>query len=219
MERLRPWLVWWATVAVTAMFSFLYLHGWRAGFAIVIGSGALVALALLFRDLFRRRPRLEGLGVECKPVSIDGKGGFIAYIKVANCPKVGMESIQALSVTLRYLDAETRKPLYDYVYGRWSHLARVTDPPEADAHRRVTLTGDGNPLRVEITSSFGGTPQMFVIDDQAHLKGYQSRPLGGDPVIVEARFQGATPGRHIDKTLRYSVAVQSHGMTVEEVKK
>jgi len=215
MERLRPWLVWWATVSVTAFFSSLYLSGWRAWVALAIGAVAALGLFALFADIFRRRPRLRWDTPESKGINVEGKGGYIAYVKVANRPKVGMESIYAMSATLRYINSETGELLYDRVIGRWSHLKRIDDPVEADAHRRVVLEGDGYAYRVEVAAGFAGSPGMFVIDDQQKFTRLDKRPLGVGPVTVEVRLQGATPGRHIDQTRKYRMTGLAHFIEIE----
>lgn len=217
MERLRPWLVWWATVSVTAFFSSLYLSGWRAWVALAIGAVSALDLSALFVDIFRRRPRLTWDSPESKGIDVEGRGGNIAYVKVANRPKVGMESIRAMSATLRYINSETGELLYDRVMGRWSHLKRIDDPVEADAHRRVDLAGDGYPYRVEVVAGFEGAPDMFVIDDQQKFRSLDRRPLGVGPVTVELRLQGATPGRYIDETRRYKVTGFAHSIEIEAI--
>ena len=193
MERLRPWLVWWATIMVTGYFSFLYLHGWKAIGALAGVAVGLIGFILVLRDLLRRRPQLKFVGFECGPSWTEGKAGYIAYIKVANDPTVGMEPIYAIAVTLKYLNEETGAVVQDRVIGRWSHLARVTDSVEASAHRRVVIEGDGHPYRVEVAMSLAGSPEMFVIDNQQVYKGLD-RSLGAGPKIVEVRLQEGLRG-------------------------
>jgi len=217
MERLRPWLVWWATVIATGYFSFLYLHSWKAVAALAGVATGAIGFGLIFRDLLRRRPKIEWGAPESKTIQVEGRGGYIAYITVANRPKVGMESIHAMSVTLRYKNTDTGEILYDRIIGRWSHLRRIDDPVEADAHRRVVLEGDGYPYRIEVAAGFSGSPGMFVIDDRQKFQQLNMRPLGVGPVTVEVRFQGATPGRHIDETRKYKMTGLAHSIEVEVI--
>jgi len=156
------------------------------------------------------------VGFECGSTWKEGKPGRIAYIKIANVPKVGMDPIHAVAVTLKYFDEETGEEAYEKVIGRWSHLARVADPVEASAHRRVAVEGDGNPYRIEVAMIISGYSEMFVIDDRQMHKGME-RSLGVGPTILEVRLQGRTTGRHVDATHRYRLIGKAHDIQIEPI--
>jgi hypothetical protein len=214
MERLRPWLVWWATVIATGYFSFLYLHGARAVGALIGVAIGIIGFSWVLYNLMQRRPRITWVGCESRPTTMSGQSGHIAYIIIANDPKVGVEPIHAVGVSLKYTDEETGTVLYNGILGRWSHLARVTDPVEASAHRRVTIEGDGQPYRIEVALLIAGSSEMYVIDDMQTFRGLD-RGLGVGPTVVNVRIQGRTTGRHIDQTRRFRLTGQHHRIDIE----
>jgi len=215
MDRLRPWLIWWATVAITAWFSSLYLHGRTATLLDVVAIASIVVLGIMFVTLLRHRPRLEWDSPESADMKVGETPAHIAYARIRNRPKTGREPIYAVTATLKYSDEASGNVRFPLIMGRWSHLKRLDDVVESSAHRRITLEGDGYFIRVEVAASLDQSSELFVIDDQQKFRQLSDRSLGSDPVIVDVRIQGATSGRRVDESKCFRLTGRQDGITIE----
>ena len=215
MERLHNWAIAMAGVMVASFLTALVAQGWRAWTALAIGLVALIALAMLVSSLWLREPRLFIDSPDVEPVTIPGWLGDqkYVYLKARNDPRLGMEAIEHIFVTLRFTREKTGEIVYDEVLARWSHLPQLKSEDLAAMHiaRPVRIPGDKSIYRIEV-AIHPDQDQMYVINDESPLRGYKLRPLGCDPLLVDVRARCATSGRHIDKTFRFRL---SPGLTME----
>lgn len=195
----------------------------------------LLAVVMLRIGIARERPRLRmGLPL-MQHQAIPGKGGGndrphtgasvglipestpsstpvdIWYLHIWNDPPNGSRTAEAVHLQLRFLREGSS---VQQIPARWSHTPTDVGIESTQVPSQLDIPANGVQYMVDILARFPGHGQIYAVNDAVQFSGWESYPLGTEPLVLEVTARGA----NVRGTTRWKVTPSQDTIDFAEIK-